>query len=130
MKLIFLLAVLFLVVSCDSFTEREMLGTYAPVNYHNTFDTIQLGPQGRYARRVFDQNRRLVLQTSGEWRLKHDVIAFAAPYFFNLDRDLVAFPELLQDTDGNGSGRVEQRQGAVAFCVGYHEGENCYLKVK
>src|SRR5688572_12022578 len=87
-----------------SFSESEMIGWYAPLNYKNTFDTIQLQSKGRYHRKVYDKSGKLVLEMNGKWSMKDEVINFESPYFFNLDGDVSRFPELLQDTVGNGGG--------------------------
>lgn len=123
-----------LLVSCRSYTEKELVGFYAPADYKNTFDTIQLKEHNVYQRKVYDKNKKLVLEVQGEWRIKEDVIEFKSPYFFNLDRDLVKFPELLQDTISNGFGYIWRKKGTLEFCVGYAAvdlpNQNCYRKLK
>lgn len=117
--------------SCDvQFQEKELYGVYAPVNYKNTFDTIQLKPQGTYHRKVFNKNNKLVLEMNGKWSLENNTIIHFDSYFLNLDRDIAKFPALLKDTSGGGGGRLEFRNKTIQFCVGYHEEENCYQKIK
>lgn len=134
MKRIFLL---FLVTVCsctESYTEKELIGTYTPENYKNTFDTIQLKENNVYHRSVYDISKTLVLDIDGEWSVKEDVIKFKSPYFLNLDRDLVQFPELLQDTISNGIGYIYSDNGIIKFCVGHFSAslpnQNCYRKLK
>lgn len=116
--------------SCDnSYTEKELCGTYVPIDYKNTFDTIQLKHQSIYHRKVYDKNKKLVLEMNGTWSLEKNTIVHFDPYFLNLDRDISKFPELLQDTSGGGGGLIEIRKGVIEFCVGYHENENCYKKI-
>jgi hypothetical protein len=128
---IFLIGLLF--VSCG-YTEKELIGVYAPTDYKNTFDTIQLKEHNKYHRKVYDKNKKLVLEMQGEWNIKEDVIEFKSPYFFNLDRDLVEFPELLQDTASNGLGYVWKKKDTLEFCVGHFAvdlpDQNCYQKLK
>ncbi|MDR6735215.1 hypothetical protein [Sphingobacterium sp. 2149] len=128
---IFLFFILVL-VSC-SYYSGEMIGTYSPDNYTNTYDTIQLGTNNIYYRRVYDRNKKLVLKTKGKWKVDHDLIVFEPPYFLNLDRDLVKFPELLNDTISNGIGYIGVNSGRIEFCVGHFSADipnqNCYKRV-
>ena len=65
--------------------------------------------------------------------LDHDLIVFEPPYFWNLDGDLVKFPELLNDTISNGLGYIGVNSGRIEFCVGHYSADipnqNCYKKV-
>lgn len=131
MKNLYALSLLVLLSSCDeNFKEKELYGNYAPINYKNTFDTIQLKPQGVYHRRVFDSNNKLVLKMDGKWSLEKNTIIHFNSYFLNLDRDVAKFPELLQDTSGGGGGLLGTHNGTIQFCVGYYETDNCYRKIK
>src|SRR5690625_2605713 len=102
----FLIGLLF--VSCG-YTGKDLIGVYAPTDYKNTFDTIQLKEHNKYHRKVYDKNKKLVLEMQGEWSIKEDVIEFKSPYFFNLDRDLVEFPELLQDRSEEHTSELQSR---------------------
>lgn len=116
--------------SCDNrYTEKELYGTYVPINYKNTFDTVQLEPRNIYHRKIYDKNNKLVLEMNSTWRIEKNTIIHFDSYFLNLDRDVSKFPELLQDTSGGGGGLIETRKGVIGFCVGYHENENCYKKI-
>ncbi len=121
--------------SCrNSFTEKEIIGTYSPLDYKNTYDTIQLNEHNIYRRKVYDINKKLVLDTKGKWSVDEDVIVFKSPFFLNFDRDLVQFPELLQDTISNGVGYIYLNNGTIKFCVGQASAslpnQNCYYKLK
>lgn len=128
-SLFLLISVLFF--SC-TYKAEELFGVYVPNDYKNTFDTIQLNENKRYNRRVYDKNKKLVLEIQGQWDIKGDVIEFKAPYFFNLDRDLVEFPELLQDTISNGIGIIWKKKNTLEFCIGHLAvdlpDQNCYKK--
>ena len=124
------IAILF-ITSCDnSYTEKELYGSYTPVGYKNTFDTIELKPQNIYHRKVYDKNNKLVLEMNGKWIMKStDKVQFS-DFFFNLDRDVSKFPELLTDTDMSVETFFETRKGVIGFCTGYYQDSNCYRKVK
>lgn len=132
MKAAIFLFFIIVTVSC-SYYAGEMIGTYSPANYTNTYDTIQLGTNNIYYRRVYDRNKKLVLKTKGKWKVDHDLIVFEPPYFWNLDGDLVKFPELLNDTISNGIGYIGVNSGRIEFCVGHYSADipnqNCYKKV-
>ncbi|MFL5765990.1 MAG: hypothetical protein ACJ77K_18745 [Bacteroidia bacterium] len=120
-----------LLISCDEHFEKDSLyGYYTATDYKNTFDTIQLKPHGLYHRRIYDKNNKLALELDGTWRLEQNRVISLDSYFFNLDRDIVKFPELLQDTVGSGGGHLETKNGVIQFCVGYYYEDNCYQKVK
>jgi len=121
-----------LITSCN-FSEKELIGIYSPVNYRNTFDIIKLKKDSLYFRKVYDSNKDLVLKNQGKWSVKENVIKFESPYFYNLDSDLVKFPELLKDTLSNGGGYIWSKDGVIEFCVRYYAADesdqNCYKKL-
>lgn len=128
---IFLIGLLF--VSCG-YTEKELIGVYAPTDYKNTFDTIQLKEHNKYHRKVYDKNKKLVLEMNGKWELDGSYIKFKS-FYLNLDDDLVNFPESVRDTTGGWGGNVERRKGGtIEFCVGHLSAslpdQNCYQKLK
>lgn len=123
--------VCFIFVSC-SFSESQMIGTYTPIDYKNTFDTIWLSSDNLYERRVYDSRNKLVLIMEGKWSIDQDVIQFKSPYFANFDRDVIAFPELLRDTISSGVGYLHRNNGKIEFCIGLYTPdimENCYQKI-
>jgi hypothetical protein len=126
-------ALLFFVIfsSCDQkFEEKELYGFYSPIDYKNTYDTIQLKPNGVLQRRVYDRNRTLVLNQSGKWQLDGNTIIKFRTFFVNLDRDVAKFPELLADTLGGWGAKLKKKQHGLKFCVGHDINENCYQKIK
>ena len=132
MKVKYTLIVLAMLSSCvQHFDEKELYGKYVAVNYKNTFDTIQLMPQGSYYRHVYDRNKKLVLETEGKWKLEEQKTKLKFIHFYlNLDDDLIKFPESVKDTSTEVITTLETQKGTVIFCVGYYRGENCYEKIK
>ena len=129
--LILLLSVLF---SCsESFTEKEVLGTYTPIGYEKCYDTIILQNNERYERRVYDLNKKMLLSLESKYELRENgsQIYFHS-YFMNLDSDLVKFPELVSDTLGGALLNLEMNNGKLEFCTGYYSAslsnQNCYQK--
>lgn len=132
MKIIIFIIIVF-IMSC-SYSDNEMIGIYTPSNYKNTYDTIELSSNNVYYRKVYDRNKKLVLKIKGRWALDKDILEFYPPYFFNLDRDLTVFPELLKDTVSNGIGFIGKTSKGIEFCVGHFAADipnqNCYRKIK
>ena len=116
-------------VGC-SVSEDEIVGSYAAVGYVNCVDTIVLSQGGSYERKVYAANGNPLLRMRGRWELVDRARVTFHSFFFNLDRDLLKFPELLTDTTGGMSVIVERRNGSFGFCTGYLEGENCYSRVE
>ncbi len=118
-------------MSC-AFNEQELIGIYTPVNYKNTFDTIQLHTNNVYHRRVYDRNKKLVLEMDGEWKIDGDFIKFE-PFYLNLDDDLILYPQSIQDTTGGWGGYLEKKNGSMEFCVGHLSAslpnQNCYQQL-
>jgi len=120
-----------LLTSCDGFfTEKEVYGAYSPVDYKNNFDTIQLMPHNIYRRKVYDKNKKLLLDMKGKWELENNINVHFEPFYLNLDDDLVEFPNKVSDTTGGWGGRLEIHKRIVHFCVGYDVSSNCYRKIK
>lgn len=131
MRQLSIVFVLFLFYSCNEhFKENELYGFYAPVGYKNNFDTIELKPKGVYHRKVYDKNNKLVLEMNGRWKFENNHIVHFEPFYLNLDDDLIKFPNVTKDTSGGWRGSFKTHKGKIQFCVGYHQGENCYCKVK
>lgn len=130
--IVFCLMIL-LFISCRSYSEKDLIGVYTPVNYRNTFDTIHLKKNNKYYRTVYNKSKERVIEIRGEWSVREDVIEFKSLYFLNLDRDLVMYPELLQDTESNGLGYIWKKVGVFEFCVGYFgvdlPNQNCYRRL-
>lgn len=132
MKAFVLFACVLFFSSCDnSYTEKELYGSYVPINYKNTTDTILLEPKGMYHRKVYDKNKNLVLEMEGKWNLVAQKTKIKLNHFYlNLDDNLLRFPESARDTSMEVITNLETRSGVIKFCVGYHENENCYKKIK
>lgn len=134
MKRISPLFIVLLLTSCiEHFEEREIYGYYTPIDYKNSFDTIQLLPDGVYHRKVYDRNKKLLLEMNGKWTLKDNENLQFDPFYLNLDDDLVKFPEQVKDTTGGWAGNLEANNGKIQFCVGYYapklSNQNCYCKL-
>ncbi len=107
--------------------KNEIIGKYAAVGYVNTYDTIIIFPKGVFEQRVYDKKSNdLALQFKGEWEYENGELTMY-PFFFDFDRDIVLYPELLKDTMSM-SVIVEKRLGDISFCTGYYENENCLEK--
>lgn len=131
MKALKVVSVLLVLTACNKrFNEKDLYGCYSPVGFQNTYDTICLKADGIYHRKVYDKNKSLVLETTGKWFVEKKAIIHFDNFFLNLDRDIVKYRELVQDTLGGGGGLLENKKGIIQFCVGYHEGENCYQKIR
>lgn len=131
MKKLNILLLWLLFCSCDEhFTEKELYGYYAPVGYKNNFDTIELKPKGVYYRKVYDKNNKLLLDTKGRWQFENNHSLKIDSFYLNLDNDLVRFPYLIKDIDMGITTYFDLKNGVIQFCVGYHQGENCYQKLK
>lgn len=112
--------------------EKDLTGTYVPVNYKNNFDTINLEDNGIYSRKVYDINGKLLLKMKGNW--EHSQNTIRLEYFYlNLDDDLVKYPEVVKDTMANWGGYLDNNNGNIEFCVGYLSAslpnQNCYRKI-
>jgi hypothetical protein len=118
--------------SCvEHFEEKEVYGYYTPFDYKNNFDTLHLQPQGVYHRKVYDINKKLLLEMDGKWRLENNHRIILSCFYFNLDDDLIKFPINVQDTTVGISTYFETHNGKIQFCgVGHHPDKNCYKKIK
>lgn len=126
------LFILLIFSSCvEHFEEKEVYGYYMPFAYKNNFDTIQLQPHGVYHRKVYDINKKLLLEMKGKWKLekKHRIILNG--FYLNLDDDLVKFPHLVNDTAMSVNTYFETHSGTIQFCgMGHYPDDNCYRKIK
>jgi hypothetical protein len=113
------------------FRMSDLEGTYVPVDFNNTTDTIRLVRNGVYQRVVYNVSNEMVLKMSGRWEF--DPLGNALRlhgFYLNLDDDLASFPELVNDTSMEMNTIVQQSTMGVQFCVGYISGENCYCRVR
>ena len=116
--------------SCGLVLDSEVPGVYVPVDFKNTYDTIWVFGNGsyRYRRKVYNKNGKLVLDVEHSYRMALGGIGFDT-FFLNLDRDLVKFPELIDDFFDYAEFALEKKKGIVQFCTGYDDGEGCYIKL-
>ncbi len=127
----YFLIILTLLFSCtEHFEEKELYGYYSPVDYKNTFDTLHLQPKGIYYRKVYDGNKKLLLNTNGKWNVEKDGKVKLNGFFLNLDNDLVKYPETVNDDGMELLTNFETNSSVIQFCCGYKQGENCYQKIK
>lgn len=132
---LFILIILFCFSCVDTFDEKEIIGIYTPIDYKHTFDTIQLDEKGVYYRKVYDKDKKLLLNLKSNYELRNggSKIYFNS-YFLNLDRDLVKFPELVNDTLGGAELNLERKNHTIKFCTGHFSAslpdQNCYQKIK
>lgn len=132
MKVIYVLFLILLFSSCvEHFEEKEVYGYYTPVCYKNNFDTVWLKPDGIYHRKVYDRNKKLLLEMNGKWSLTEQKSKLKIDGFYlNLDDDLVKFPHLVMDTNMELISVIKTNNNAIEFCVGHRPDENCYQKVR
>lgn len=114
-------------LSCTP-SNKQLVGAYASVGYVNTYDTIILKPEQQYERFVYDKNNKLSLHMKGRWTYDDGLLTMHS-FFLNLDRDIVAHPELLTDTVMSMEAKIETKNLKLRFCTGYGDNEYCYQQV-
>jgi|APGre2960657404_1045060.scaffolds.fasta_scaffold01286_6 hypothetical protein len=129
MKIIFMVFIICITVSCDMFNETDLYGYYTP-NYLNNYDTIQIKPKGIYYRKVYDKNKKLILEMNGRWRFESGNKIIIEKFYLNLDDDLIKFPDSSKDTNYSISTYFQNDNSGMFFCVGYSKDQNCYRKLK
>jgi hypothetical protein len=130
MKYCYIFSFLFFCSCTEIQTEKKILGTYVPIGYKNTFDTITLMIKGNYQRKVYDKFNRLALSTTGRWKIDaRNSITFKS-FFLNFDRDVAQYPELLKDTSMELSVNLSKKDDSFYFCTGYYDDESCYIQKK
>jgi hypothetical protein len=130
MKTVYSILLVSTLISCISYVEQvDIYGDYAPVNYINSYDTIQLKENGIYKRRVYDKNKKLILNMQGNWELINNTKIKLNSFYLNLDDDLKSFPKLTIDTTMELICSLKSENNAIQFCVGYYQGNNCYAKI-
>ena len=124
--------VLFLMIlsSCSYFiSKKEICGTYAPLDYKNTYDTIVIKENNIYTRRIYDANNNLKMEMQGSWKIVDGNKVQFWSFFFNLDRDIDKYPELLEDTTGGMQVLFYKKKGKTEFHFGYYN-DIIYRKVE
>lgn len=125
-------AILFLLplVSCvHNYTKQELQGIYIPIGNKNNSDSIQLLNNGTFKRKIYDKNKKLVLEAEGTWQMNANKIKFKK-FYLNLDQDFAEGNTKLDDGYYDIETVLETSNNTIQFCVGYYERENCYLKIK
>jgi hypothetical protein len=124
-------------ISCtQKFTEDNIIGVYVPEQFVNTKDTLNIMKNGRYSRKIYNRNGKLLLSMKGGWNFsnKDNNSIHFRPYFTNLDRDLDVFPELLADTAGGWVVDLVKDYKQLKFCMEDYQDDKgepiCYLKIK
>jgi hypothetical protein len=136
MKMVNALLILLLFSSCVAhFEDKEIIGIYTPSDYKNNFDTLELKPNGTYERKVYDKNKKLLLEMKSNWSLVEQGSKIKIDgFYFNLDDDLLKFPHLAKDTNMVMQCVLEKENDILQFCVGYYapklSNQNCYKKIK
>lgn len=100
MKVIIISFFILLFYSCsDTINKNELIGRYTPICFKNNYDTLTLINSYSYHRKVYDKNKKLVLNMMGNWSFKSpDIITFEN-YYPNVDDDLIKFPKNATDTN-------------------------------
>lgn len=131
MRIIIGLGMLMFFTSCDDFfEEQEVYGFYTPVNYKNNFDTIHLMPNNFYHRKVYDKNKKLLLEKNGKWSMENSSRIIIHDFYLNLDDDLIRFPDNVNENGMVINTYFETSNKTIQFCIGYYVDQNCYRKIK
>lgn len=128
MKTIIGLILLLLLFSCQNISHNDVYGKYSPISYKNSFDTLTINKDGTYNRRVYDKKKKRLLNYNSKYKLEGNTIEFS-DFYLNFDKDLIAFPEDVNDTDMTYTTFFEKKDKNIVICFGYHDGENCYKKI-
>ncbi len=123
-----ILVLLLLLFSCQNMSSEDIYGKYSPISYRNSFDTLTINKDGTYNRRIYDKNKKRLLNYNSKYKLEGNTIEFD-DFYLNLDKDLVTFPEDINDVDMTYTTFFEKKDKNITLCFGYHSGENCYKKV-
>lgn len=125
-----LLITIFMLTMCSSYqSEDNLIGKYANLSNTNTYDTILLLKGGRYERHIYDKSNNFIKKFEGSWTFNSERKIVFADFFMNLDRDLVKFPELLNEPYGHFETSIDRNSQGLYFCTGY-EDDYCYQKLQ
>ena len=128
MRIVIVCILLICFSSCDEhFEKSDIYGCYTPIGYKNNFDTIIFKVKNKFRRRVYDKNKKLILDQKGTWVLKDKHTLLIETFYRNLDDDLVRYPEKI-DTNFSLSTYFETVDGKIQFDFGHFIGENCFQK--
>lgn len=129
MKRVISLILLPLLFSCQKISDEDIYGKYSPVSYKNTYDTLTIHRGGVYNRVIYNIERKKLLDYNSKYKLDGSSIKFS-DFYLNLDKDLIAFPEDVNDVDMTYTTFFEKEDKNIVLCFGYHDGENCYKKIR
>ncbi|ATN04853.1 hypothetical protein EGY07_12255 [Chryseobacterium indologenes] len=114
--------------SCQNISNEDIYGKYSPISYKNTCDTLTINRDGVYNRVIYNIKGKKLLNYNSKYKLKGNTIEFN-DFYLNFDKDLIAFPEDVRDTDMTYTTFFEKKDKNIVLCFGYHDGENCYKKI-
>ncbi|GAE65906.1 hypothetical protein SAMN05421692_3413 [Chryseobacterium indologenes] len=84
--------------SCQNISNEDIYGKYSPISYKNTCDTLTINRDGVYNRVIYNIKGKKLLNYNSKYKLKGNTIEFN-DFYLNFDKDLIAFPEDVRDTD-------------------------------
>jgi len=131
-KILFSVLIVLFCVSClEYYSKEKIIGTYTAKYFKNNYDTIEIKSNGRYYRRVYDKNHKLLLNANSTWELRNlDYQIYFSNFYLNSDDDLLKFPEDVVDTTGELQVSLQTKSGIIYFSTGVYENEDCYYKIK
>lgn len=114
---------------CTSLDFKEIPGTYAAEGFVETKDTIWLKADGNFERVIYSSKNSNKWAMHGKWEYGSHSSLELNSFFINHDRDIAAFPELINDTIGGYRTLIERNGGEIQFCLGPFEGQHCFRKI-
>lgn len=75
-----------LLFSCQNISNEDIYGKYSPISYKNSFDTLTINKDGTYNRRIYDKNKKRLLNYNSKYKLEGNTINFD-DFYLNLDKD-------------------------------------------
>lgn len=127
-RIVFIAILAVITAGCE-LSEKDVVGTYAAVDYRNSFDTIVIVEGGTYLRRVHDKNNKLLLLHSQKWAIERGKTITLSGFYLNYDDDLLNYPYLVNDTNFSLNAIFNNGFVNKGFCSGRLSGEFCYERV-
>lgn len=87
-----------LLFSCQNISSEDMYGKYSPISYKNTYDTLTIHRDGVYNRVIYNREGKKLLDYDSKYKIDNQSITLSK-FYLNLDKDLIAFPEDVEDTN-------------------------------
>ncbi|WP_223601696.1 hypothetical protein [Chryseobacterium sp. GVT01B] len=116
-----------LLFSCQNISSEDVYGKYSPVSYKNTYDTLTIHRDGVYNRVIYNREGKKLLDYDSKYKIDNQSITLSK-FYLNLDKDLIAFPEDVEDTNTTYITSFKKKDKNIFLCFGYY-GENCYQKI-